>query len=266
MAWIELHQSVWTHKKTVMLAALVDIDEIYAAAHMTKLWTWALDNAPDGSLSGLPNKVIAFGAGWKGDADQFVDALVQAGWLDETEEGLIIHDWYDYAGRLIERREANKERMRKARASKKTERATNVQRTNEERAEHVQGLPNHTVPNQNNIADSDEIGETFERFWKAYPKKQGKQAALKKWRSLYKQGKIDIDFILDRLQAYIAYVEAERRRGFNRQFMDGSTFVNQERWNDDWGTTQPRDPTDHVIELNKRMRDRNEKPVDWLLA
>ena len=167
MAWIELHQSVWTHKKTIMLAALLDIDEIYAAAHMSKLWTWALDNAQDGDLSGLPARVIAFGAGWKGDADEFVRAAIKAGWLDETDEGLVIHDWYDYAGRLIEKREANRERMRKARAKKKDERATNVQRTNDEHAEHVQGLPNRTVPNHiDGLIDNTPAQETFEQAHK----------------------------------------------------------------------------------------------------
>lgn len=105
MAWIELHQAIWTHKKTLILAAELDLEEIYAAAHMAKLWTWAIDNAQDGNLSGLPARVIAYGAGWQKDPDVFVRALINAKWLDETDSGLFIHDWYDYAGKLIERRE-----------------------------------------------------------------------------------------------------------------------------------------------------------------
>ena len=159
MAWIELHQSVWTHKKTVMLAALLDIDEIYAAAHMTKLWTWALDNAQDGDLSGLPAKVIAFGAGWKGDADEFVSAAIQAGWIDQEGDRLFLHDWFDYAGRLIEKREANKERARKSR-ERYAQRARNV----EARCDAT--VPNQTIPNNDGWIDNAHAQETFEQAHK----------------------------------------------------------------------------------------------------
>ncbi|MEB3103056.1 hypothetical protein [Ferviditalea candida] len=148
MAWIELHQSLWTHKKTIMIAAILDIDELYAAAHMSKLWTWALDNAPDGNLTGLPDRVIAFGAGWKDDASVFVQAAIEAGWIDREGDSTTLHDWYDYAGRLLEKKEANKERMR-------SKRAKNVQRTCNEQTTHVHGLPNHTLPNQTIQKDID---------------------------------------------------------------------------------------------------------------
>ena len=161
MAWIELHQTIWTHRKTIMLAALLDIDEMYAAAHMIRLWTWALDNAQDGDLSGLPHKVIAFGAGWKGDPDAFVHAAIQAGWIDQEGDRLVLHDWYDYAGRLIEKREANKERARKSR-ERNAQRARNVRATNEDVAQ----LPNHTKPND----DDDDVNTHArdEKFALAY--------------------------------------------------------------------------------------------------
>lgn len=135
MAWIELHQAVWTHRKTFELAGLLDISETYAAAHMLRLWSWALDNAPDGSLSGISSRAIARGADWAGDAEAFVEALISAGWLDPDRA---IHDWQDYAGRLIERRVSNTERMR-------AKRAANVQRTNPARAGATQ--PDTTVHN-----------------------------------------------------------------------------------------------------------------------
>ncbi|MBW7453864.1 hypothetical protein ACFOLF_12365 [Paenibacillus sepulcri] len=158
MAWIELHQSLWTHRKTVILSAYLDINETYAAAHLARFWTWALDNAQDGDLTGLPDKVIAFGAGWLGDANVFVTSLIDSGWLDDSGDGLIIHDWDDYAGRLIEKRVANKERMRNARANKST-RAAPVQRTNETRDETDVAragatVPYPTVPNQTEPKDT----------------------------------------------------------------------------------------------------------------
>ena len=132
MAWIELHQAVWTHRKTFELAARLDLDETYAAAHVIRLWTWALDNSPEGDLSSLSDRAIAFGSGWRGDAETFVAALVDVGWLDPNRQ---IHDWEEYAGRLAERRRANTERMRAARAQ-------HVRRTGPARV----GLPDLTGP------------------------------------------------------------------------------------------------------------------------
>lgn len=110
MAWIELHQSVWTHRKTWALADELGVPPAMAVMHMAALWTWALDSAPHGRLAEVRATSIARAAQWGGDPDVFVSAAVQAGYLDETDDGLIIHDWMDYAGRLVERRQQNRER------------------------------------------------------------------------------------------------------------------------------------------------------------
>lgn len=147
MAWIELHQAVWTHRKTFELASRLDLDETYAAAHVIRLWTWALDNAPDGSLAGLSDRAIAYGAGWRGDETAFVAALVGSGWLEDSRQ---IHDWEEYAGRLVERREANAERARLARAARRghqhNSHANDVQPTSGVHADDVGGLPDRTGP------------------------------------------------------------------------------------------------------------------------
>jgi len=114
MAWIELHQAVWTHRKTFELAGRLGIDETYAAAHVIRLWSWALDNAADGNLSSLSDRAIAFGAGWRADVAAFVAALVDAGWLNVDRT---IHDWDEYAGRLLERRAEDARRKREKRPS-----------------------------------------------------------------------------------------------------------------------------------------------------
>ena len=175
MAWIELHQSIWTHKKTYLMAAELDLDEIYVAAHMVKLWTWALDNAQDGDLSGLPHKVIAYGAGWKGDPGKFVSAAIKSGWLDEEGATLFIHDWDDYAGKLMERRAAERDRSRRRRAENKKK--PDKPKTTEEQPADVHQttagtVPNSTVPNQNN--NDDDNARTSENFVKVYEQEFGR--------------------------------------------------------------------------------------------
>lgn len=140
MAWIELHQAVWTHRKTFELSAALGLDETYAAAHVMRLWSWALDNASDGDLSHLSTRVIAYGAGWRApNADGFVDALVMVGWLDADHR---IHDWDEYTGRFVERRKQDAKRKRDSRGH-----PADVQQTSDGAAYAVRRtVPNPTGP------------------------------------------------------------------------------------------------------------------------
>ena len=116
MAWIELHQSLFTHRKTMQAAETLDLPEVYVVAHLAALWTWALDNAPDGVLPRSP-RIIAKAAQWTGEPNMLINALFDAGFLVTSEDGeTLIHDWQSYAGKLIDRRKRNAEAMKKARA------------------------------------------------------------------------------------------------------------------------------------------------------
>jgi hypothetical protein len=109
MAWIEVHQSLPTHAKTVEAAALLDVPEVQLVGHLVCLWLWALDNAQEGLVRVDKPIILAKAARWAGEPGRFVDALLGAGFLDESGA---IHDWDEYAGRLMERRERIKEQTR----------------------------------------------------------------------------------------------------------------------------------------------------------
>lgn len=122
MAWIESHQSLLHHWKTARLSRALGISKVTAIGHLHAFWWWCLDNAPDGRLTGMEPADIADGACWEGDPEEFIRALEYSEFLDREGDSLIVHDWFDYAGRLIAKRQANAVRMRQARAA-------NVQRT-----------------------------------------------------------------------------------------------------------------------------------------
>jgi hypothetical protein len=162
LAWIEVHQTLPNHRKTIEAAAILDISPVQMIGHLICLWLWALDNAPDGvmytSRNALRNKMVANVSQWDGDPDAFVDALVESGFLNELDDALELHDWYDYAGKLMETRKANRERQRRYRESKKqqetnAERNANVTRdvtvTKSER--HAPTVPYRTLPNINTL-------------------------------------------------------------------------------------------------------------------
>lgn len=126
MAWIELHQSLPTHRKTIEAAAELDVPPVQMVGHLCCLWLWSLDNAEDGVLvtsrarNALRNSTIASASHWTGDPDAYVAALLAVGYLDQNDEALRIHDWDDYAGRLLSARKANRDRQRRHRQKQKT--------------------------------------------------------------------------------------------------------------------------------------------------
>lgn len=113
MAWIESHQSLQRHKKAMKFARLLSVDRAKAIGHLHFLWWWALDQAQDGDLTNIESFEIAEAAEWPGDENLFFDALVESGFVDFTDDKKSLHDWYDYAGKLIERRAADRERKPK---------------------------------------------------------------------------------------------------------------------------------------------------------
>jgi hypothetical protein len=113
VAWLKIDQSLLTHRKTMMLAESLDIHEMQAVGHLVALWAWALDNAPSGELPET-DRIIARAAQWDGAPSHFTGALADAGFVDDDYDGhRRIHDWHEFAGRLIALREGNKARQQK---------------------------------------------------------------------------------------------------------------------------------------------------------
>src|SRR5688500_15173529 len=79
MAWIESHQELARHPKTRKAARLLGTSVPAVVGHLHCLWHWALDWAPYGDLTGFDVEQIADAGLWDGDAQTFVDALVECG-------------------------------------------------------------------------------------------------------------------------------------------------------------------------------------------
>lgn len=113
MAWIELHQELREHKKLFACADELKVGRMQMVGMLVSLWLWALDNAQDGSLEGISNRTIARVCDWSDKkADALIAALCKTGWLDKHDGAYHIHDWFDYAGKLMESRKKDRERKR----------------------------------------------------------------------------------------------------------------------------------------------------------
>jgi hypothetical protein len=121
MLYIQVDVTLIDHPKIKKLARLLSVPRMTAVGHLVALWSWATQYAPDGDLTNYREEPggIADGAQWDGDAAFFVGALINAkvgnghGFLEDGIDGsLLIHDWDQYFGKVVERRAADAERQR----------------------------------------------------------------------------------------------------------------------------------------------------------
>lgn len=112
--WIESHADLRDHPKVDLLMELLAVTRRDAVGLLHFVWWRALTYAPTGDLSDFTDGQVARWADWDGDPGHLVSALKTAGFLatDRT-----LHDWDDYAGRWIDRRNADAARKKEARRS-----------------------------------------------------------------------------------------------------------------------------------------------------
>jgi hypothetical protein len=88
------------------------------------LWIGAAMNHPDGLLSGMDDTDLALEAGWEGEPETFVKAMLECGFLEKTDSGdYALHDWQDHQGYAIHA-ESRKQRARNAAAKRWEKRNT----------------------------------------------------------------------------------------------------------------------------------------------
>lgn len=81
------------------------------------------------------------------------------------------------------------------------------------------------------VIDKTDYEAEFNEVWSEYPRKQGKANAYKSYLKARKKG-IEKQTILDGIYAYIDYIKAEKTDF--KYVKQGSTWFNQECWNDDY--------------------------------
>jgi hypothetical protein len=153
MAYIQVHQSLGHHRKTLRMAARLKCDHHKLLGHLIDLWWWGLDNAsPQGLLGRVAPEELAIAAGWATkDAGRFVEALLecggdgQPGFLERSALGYMLHDWPDYAGKLNDQRALRRESNRRAQSARRQRLQTADVSADSQRSQHPTG-PDLTGP------------------------------------------------------------------------------------------------------------------------
>lgn len=130
--WIESHTNLSDHWKVHKLAKTINVRYAEALGMLHLLWYGAMRYAwRDGDMTKYGADAIEASCNWPYEKGTLVQALQECGFLN----GFKIHDWLDFAGRLIKDR-LNYERSNKVR----------TQSVRKPYGTRTSSVANHTVP------------------------------------------------------------------------------------------------------------------------
>ena len=187
------------------------------AGYLLDLWLNAAMNRPKGVLYDMDAADIALDAGWDGDVDFFVGALVSCGFLELNEDGVyVLHDWAEHQGyaQFAEERREQARNAANARWAKHRAPAGSAVGMPEQCGEHVSALPADAesnapspVPSPSPLPDPKDkdicpsvpaaaksqrgkadFSPEFEAFYAAYPRRVVKKRAWRNWNVCLKGG------------------------------------------------------------------------------
>lgn len=92
------------HPKTYGLMGYLQCEQPTALGYLTLLWDFTGQVAVLGDIGKWPNGTIAQACRFRGDADEFIAALIRTHWIDEVDDPairLLIHDWPDHCEKWV---------------------------------------------------------------------------------------------------------------------------------------------------------------------
>jgi hypothetical protein len=247
MTWFKVDDNLHSHSKIRKVLA----DDPAALALWTVAGSWSSDNLTDGLIPDhqLPWLMPAL-------ADELARKLVTAGLWRRVKGGYQFHQWSadgDGTKRNPTREEVENERRKKAEAGRKGGLArANTSSTSqagakasaEARASNVLDPPTRPDPSLKNKVKTSSSTATpstdndpdFDRFWAAYPRRQGKGQARRAWAKALKAG-TDPEVIIEAASHFTAL-----RGNEDPKFTPyPATWLNGERWTDTPDPTPPRE-------------------------
>jgi hypothetical protein len=90
--YIRVSNSFWNHRKTAKLRTVIGDDALWI---MPRIWSYASENQPDGNFSKYSSAELALLLGCPKHAQALLQALLQAGFMNED---MTLHDWDTHNG------------------------------------------------------------------------------------------------------------------------------------------------------------------------
>jgi len=100
--WLESHGNLARHPKTRRLMQRMGWTLPHTIGNLHLLWYWVLDFAPTGDLTRFdPDQLTQDLDLGNSTPEQFIEAMIQSGFLDSEDNVLRIHDWPEYTARSL---------------------------------------------------------------------------------------------------------------------------------------------------------------------
>jgi hypothetical protein len=123
MTWVRVDDDVIDHPKTDKLARLLGCSRAAAVGLLVGVWGYAARYHQDGDLTDVELATLHRKLGWSStglavdsplgpEMDDVRNVLVESGWADRVDGRIVLHDWGDWQGKLIERRAKDRSRKR----------------------------------------------------------------------------------------------------------------------------------------------------------
>lgn len=207
MAWISVHACV-DGPKLRDLRKKLGCSKFEATGILVYLWLWGLENAEkNGHILSADKEDVeeCFGSsGCKIPTNRIVDALIETKWIDDTPDGLYLHDWEEWQEQWYKakaRRESDNARKKESRRKQAVASSASADdgTSEEESVEIPQDSPQNPI-------ETDKKGEEnapvtpptkkkeskyttdFDEFWSVYPRNADKGGAFKKYQTRVKEG------------------------------------------------------------------------------
>lgn len=106
--WIPAYSDLTRHQKTRDAAQRLGLKahgKEAVAGYLVTLWNRAAAEripTPDGGP--IPAESIEYWAEWSGKRGAFLRALLEAGFVEQGEDGVYLHDWEDGGGKSVKQR------------------------------------------------------------------------------------------------------------------------------------------------------------------
>jgi hypothetical protein len=214
--WIKMRNNLWDDPRVSRLCDMTGESEAAVVGGLYWLWASADEHTEDGYMPGLSVTGIDRKTGIKG----LGQALVDIGWIEDTEGGITIQRFDEHNGTSAKRR--CMEAKRKADGRK-----VSASDADEVQTESAEIGTSCVAKEEKNIKTKTNAQPTgFAEFWSAYPRKEGKAKAEQAWN----KQKPDLATVLAALA--IAKNSDQWRKDNGQYIPHPATWINGKRWED----------------------------------
>jgi hypothetical protein len=253
--WIEVHEGLPSHPKTLKLSSLTGYEIDRCVGKLVILWLWVGKQKEDGDISGVDPITIGKAAEIENpeEAKRFYKALIECRFVDEGV--FLIHDWLDYVGRYLKSKYHTSNPAKWAKILKKhsgkpkgrlkahipkpkpiplPKPKKDTQTVEDSRTGDAKQLSDQIRETHRTVKDprvADKAKQLFDQFWVSYPKKRSKGRAEKAFQKIHPD-----EQLLARMISSIgrAKTSEEWKKENGRFIPHPATWLNDKGWEDEF--------------------------------